>query len=78
MHVERNLFTSEGLQLMKELSGNAAAPAGAAAAARWKPGQQVQAKFSADGMMYKATVESFNGSGGYLVFFKGYGNKCVC
>lgn len=66
----------EGLELMTEL----AAVSGATAAApshtdRWRDGDQVQAKFSADGMMYQATVESGSDEGGYVVVFKGYNNN---
>ena len=56
-----------------------AAPAALAAdsTARWKPGDRVQAKFGADGMMYEATVQSDDGGGVYGVIFKGYISACV-
>ena len=74
MFVERN-------ELLSELAGasgdSGAATASAGAASRWKVGDQVQAKFSADGLMYEATIESVTGTGSYGVVFKGYNNRCT-
>ena len=78
----------EGIKLASELGGGAepdaaAAPAAGAAAAapagkRWKVGDRVQAKYSADGMMYEGTVQSVAGdSSGYTILFAGYNNSEV-
>lgn len=74
----------EGMKLEEELAPAAtaapvaaAAAAPAAAAARYRPGQSVQAKASADGMMYEATVQSVGADGSYTVIFAAGSSETV-
>jgi hypothetical protein len=63
-------------------SGGAAASAAGAESSSagqrtWRAGDTVQAKYSADGMMYEATVQSANGTDGYTVIFAAGGTEVV-
>lgn len=68
-------------QARDDSTGGAAASAGSAAsgtAARtWRPGDTVQAKYSADGMMYAATVTDASGTDSYTVKFAAGGTEVV-
>ena len=55
------------------IGGSGPRRGGIPAGKRWKVGDRVQAKYSADGMMYEGTVQSVAGdSSGYTILFAGY------
>ena len=58
-------------------AGAAASAAAGSAARTWRAGDTVQAKYSADGMMYAATVMAVSGTDSYTVTFSAGGTEVV-